>query len=217
LPVLQQPIDGSELPSFGTRLQWANIAGAQQVQLQVIPAFNDGPGVNVVLGPVTAFDIPAPPRWYGLLPNMTYTWRVRSSDAQVAIPDDHPSWSGWSQASFHTPHVDASTITPVSPPQGSIAPSRTPTLVWSNSRSDIFYYEVQLSKDPSFNTDPATAIGPVYGALIHGGVSNPPNSYAVPANAPLEPNTAYYWRVRPRVQGDGTPILFPAAFSFRTP
>ena len=45
--------------------------------------------------------------------------------------------------------------------------SRWSTLTWANSRGDVFYYELQLSRDPSFNTDGVTAIAPVYGALIH--------------------------------------------------
>ena len=210
------PPKGATISDFGPTLQWTNPSGTQQVQVQVIPANNDGPGVDVVLGsPVTSFAIPAPPQWYGLLPDMTYTWRVRSTTAEVFVPQDHPSWTPWVSATFRTPAVDSAGITAVAP--SGTAASRTPTLTWANNSGDVYYYELQLSKDSSFNMDAATAVASVYGALIHGGVSTPPNSYTVPAAAPLEPNTTYYWRVRPRVQGDASPLIYSRTFSFRTP
>lgn len=92
----------------------------------------------------------------------------------------------------------------------------TPTLQWDVSRSDLFYYEFQLSKDVTFNTDPATATAMIYTSLRHGGVTSPWNSYEVPGSSPLEDKTTYYWRVRPRVQGDGTPASWSALFSFKT-
>ena len=33
-----------------------------------------------------------------------------------------------------------------------------------------------------------------------------PNSYVVPEAYPLEAGEFYYWRVRPRIQGDGDPL-----------
>lgn len=217
VPIISQP-NGATLENFGPNLQWTNPPGATQVQLQVIPAKNDGPGVDLAIGsPVTNFQIPAPPQWYGLLPGMTYSWRVRSSDALLPVPPDHPSWSPWATGSFRTPTVTSESITPANPPAGGTAGSRTPVLTWNSSRTDVFYYELQLSRDSGFNTDSTTAIASVYGALVHGGVTSPPNSYTVPADAPLDATTSYFWRVRPRVQGDGLPVAFSGAFSFRTP
>lgn len=132
-------------------------------------------------------------------------------------PTDHPTWGAWGESSFRTPSVDSSGITAVSPANGGSATGFTPTLTWAHPRPDVFYYELQLSKDPSFNTDGVTAVASVYGALIHGGVTAPPNSYSVPESAPLEAATTYYWRVRPRIQGDGLPVAFTPNFSFRTP
>src|SRR5207247_6255978 len=92
-----------------------------------------------------------------------------------------------------------------------------PTLSWGQSGSTgIFYYEVQLSKDPKFETDPAKATAPVYWNLVHGGESAPHNSWTVPEGFSLEPNTVYYWRVRPRIQGDGTPGAWAWASQFST-
>ena len=72
-----------------------------------------------------------------------------------------------------------------------------------------------MSKDQQFG-----ALGPiasVYWVLLHGGVSQPPMTYRVPDSFPLEPRTAYYWRVRPRIQGDGIPAAWSGLFRFTTP
>ena len=73
-----------------------------------------------------------------------------------------------------------------------------------------------MSKDQSFgagvNNPPF-----LYWELVHGGVSTPPNSYVVPSKFPLEAGATYYWRVRPRVQGDGTPTAWTDAYLFKTP
>jgi len=72
------------------------------------------------------------------------------------------------------------------------------------------------SKDSTFNTNPATATAVIYSALIHGGVTTPANTYSVPTGFPLEPGTQYYWRGRPRAQGDAVPVDWSASFTFRT-
>jgi hypothetical protein len=174
---------------------------------------NDGPGVNVVLGsPATSLAIPAPPQWYGLLPDMTYTWRVRTSSAPgPADPAQDQLWTAWAERKFKTPAVTSATISPVSPVSSGLVSGRTPTLQWSNSRSDVFYYEVQVSKDAAFGPNAF-----LYSELRHGGVTTPPNSYTVPSAFPLEANANYHWRVRPRVQGDGTPVVWAGPWSFAT-
>jgi len=217
-PAALWPGDGSTV-TLGSDLVWSIPEGTRQVHLRVTPASNDGPGVDLIFGSAfTGFTIPAPPQWYGMLPGMTYTWQMRSSTATVSIDADNASWSGWSPpARFKTPPPSSTTISPVQPSDGSTVSSRTPTVVWSNSDPAIFYYEVQLSKDPSFNTNPATAIASVYWELRHGGVTSPPNSYTIAPNARLESETQYYWRVRPRVQGDGIPVAWSTTWSFETP
>ncbi|MCG3775544.1 MAG: Dipeptidyl-peptidase 5 [Nitrospira sp.] len=214
-PSLVSPAGEEIIANLGPTLSWENPAGTTQVHLEVIPANNDGPGVNAYFGSArTSLLIPAPPGWYGLLPDMTYTWRVRVSDNPGAIGLDDPSWSTAAERRFRTPKVASDTLVLVGPSNGSTTNTRLPVLQWGNSRGDIFYYEVQMSKDFTFNTDPATASAMVYWELRHGGVTNPNNSYQPPASAPLEDNTTYYWRVRPRVQGDGTPLAWSWASSF---
>ncbi len=212
-PSLNGPADSARLESFGPTLSWTNGPGATQVHLQVVPFNNDGPGVNVVLGsPATSFAIPAPPQWYGLLPDMSYTWRVRTSNALApADPAQDASWTSWSERQFRTPAVTGAIVSPVSPTGGGSVNTRTPTLQWASSRSDVFYYEVQVSRDPLFG--PSAFL---YHELRHGGVTAPPNSYTVPSGFPLEAGVMYHWRVRPRVQGDGTPLAWPPAWSFTT-
>ncbi|MCX6021159.1 MAG: hypothetical protein NTZ05_05430, partial [Chloroflexi bacterium] len=210
-PTLSTPADGATLPSLAANLTWTNPVGATQYQIQVIPFNGDGPGTNLIRGVATSYAVTAPdfggltPN-YMMLPDMTYTWRVRTTSKATFAPEDDPSWSAWSLRLFRTPAVSTSGIRLTSPAAGGTVATLAPTLVWTNRDAQVFYYEVQLSKDPAFNADPATAIASVYWELRHGAVTTPPNSYTVPASFPLEPATPYFWRVRPRVQGDGTTL-----------
>jgi hypothetical protein len=85
-----------------------------------------------------------------------------------------------------------------------VTPSANPTISWKDSNVNNFYYEVQLSQDRTFNADPATATEAVYWNLVHGGESNPLNSWTVPSGFGLEKGQTYYARVRTRVQA--TPL-----------
>src|SRR5688572_7904662 len=77
-PTLTNPADGETLASFGPTLAWQNPPGTTQYHLEVVPFNNDGPGVNLHVGsPAGTLPIPPPPQWFGLLPDLTYTWRVR--------------------------------------------------------------------------------------------------------------------------------------------
>src|SRR5207247_2041773 len=73
-PQTVSPADGASVSNLGPTLEWSSPSGSTQYQLQVIPANNDGPGVNLIRGGSDqSFTVPAPPQWYGLLPAMTYT------------------------------------------------------------------------------------------------------------------------------------------------
>lgn len=213
-PQLVAPLNGDILSSFASTLQWSNPSGTTQYHLQVTPANGDGPGIDLIIGSAgTSFAVPPPPVWYGLLPDMGYQWRVRASDATVSLSVEDSRWGPWSEAwSFRTPIVSTNSIVLVNPSNGALASSPTPTLAWSNKDATVFYYEVQVSKDPSFGSS-----GFLYSALLHGGVTIPANSYSIPIQFPLEQSTTYYWRVRPRVQGDGTPLPWSTSSSFRSP
>ena len=152
-------------------------------------------------------------RNYVMLPDITYTWRVRT-----ATTGDTPGtneWTAWSARTFHTPTKSSATISRVSPDNGAAAGSTRPALLWDNSDKEVFYYEVQVSSDPGFCNTAGCPM--LYWELVHGGVSSPPNTYLVPEQFPLESGAAYHWRVRPRIQGDGEPVDWSESWTFDTP
>lgn len=215
-PTLSAPAAGAVLAP-GFTLAWTNPPGTTQVQVQLLPFNNDGPGIDLQFGaPATQLAVPAPPAWFGILPDLGYTWRVRASNATSFVGAEDSSWSPWAQRGFRSAKVDGRSIGFVAPAEATVVDSLTPTLVWSDTLPTLFYYELRLSKDRNFDTNPATASAMVYTALLHGALSQPPRSYTVPAGAPLEENTTYYWQVRPRVQGDGVALAWGAVASFRT-
>jgi hypothetical protein len=183
-----------------------------QYQLQVVPFNGDGPGLNLIRNAEPGFSIPPPPEWYGLLPDMSYTWRVRATAKSTSASEADPSWGPWAQdRTFRTPVRDSSRFTATSPVSGSAVVSDTQILEWRYDDTDVFYYEVQVSPDPNFGEQGAVAS--VWTNLVHGGVSNPPNSWLTPL---LQPKTIYYWHMRPRVQGDGTPPAWSTDWTFFT-
>lgn len=216
-PVPTGPADSTVLTDFKPTLAWNLPAGATQYHLQVTPANNDGPGLDLIRNAAGWYTLPEPPNWYGLLPDLTYTWRVRASDAPGSIGPGDPSWGPWSPPMrFRTPAVSSQSIALESPAGGALVTGFTPLLRWSDANPNVWYYEVQLSKDPTFTTEPQRATAAVYWEIRHGGVTNPPRSYAVSAAFPLEEGATYYWRMRPRVQGDGRPVAWSNAATFRT-
>lgn len=213
-PSLTGPDTGSTLASMGTTLNWTNPPGVTQYHLQVTPFNGDGPGVNVIGNATTSFFVPSPPEWYGMLPDTTYFWRVRTTT--VTVFPIESQWGPWVTRLFRTPKVNVATLSLNTPAEGSTVDSLFPTLAWNNSNLQVFYYEMQLSKDSTFN-DPPTGAAMIYAELRHGGVTSPPNSYTVPPGFPLEAGTTYYWRVRPRLQADSIPVPWPKSFTFTTP
>ncbi len=191
----------------------------------MLPANNDGPAINLLIGApevVAAgkYDVPAPSFSVGnyiLLPGMTYTWRVRISTLTTPMSESTPGWSIWQGRTFRTATATSATVLPQTPSNGAAVSTLTPQLRWANANDQIFYYEVQLSKDPNFEADPNRAVAAVYWELVHGAQTNPPNSYHVRSDFPLEPASIYYWRVRPRVQGDGIAVVWSNSWTFVTP
>ena len=224
-PQLQAPVGRAQLTDFSTALAWANPPGTTQYFLEVLPAPGvaggppDGPAITLVRNAETSFDLLGPQIGqdnYVLLPDMTYTWRVRASDSAVYAPPGDPSYGPPAQRTFRTPAVTSSGISAAEPQDGGTVDKLTPRLRWDNPDPRVFYYEVQVSKDPSFNMGVVKQAAPLYWELIHGGQTDPLNSYQVRDQFALEPAAKYYWRVRPRVQGDGKPLAWSRNFTFLT-
>ncbi len=218
-PVLTQPPMG-DASSMGPLLQWTQPPRTTWFQVQVIPFNEDGPGINLVIGDsaqvrAAQYQVLGPnfgsadPN-YVMLPGMTYLWRVRTTTVTTNPTED--DWSAWAVSSFKTPPASSSTITPVAPQVFGEVSTLTPTLTWANSNAAVFYYEVQVSKDYEFGPNAF-----LYSEYVHGGASTPLNSYVVPAAFPLEVGEIYYWRVRPRIQGDGDPLPWSATYVFLAP
>ena len=218
-PILTQPPMG-DASSMGPLLKWTQPNGTTWFQVQVIPFNEDGPGINLVIGDgalvrAAQYQVLGPnfgsadPN-YVMLPGMTYLWRVRTATVLTNPTED--DWSAWAVSSFKTPPASSSTITPVAPPAFGQVSTLTPTLTWANSNTAVFYYEVQVSRDYEFGLNAF-----LYSEYVHGGASTPPNSYVVPEAFPLEAGEIYYWRVRPRIQGDGDPLPWSATYVFLAP
>lgn len=216
------PATGTALTTLGATVAWQNPPGTAQFQLQVFPANGDGPGIDVIVGDdaqvrTAAYTIRAPVLGQGpylMLPSMTYSWRVRTSAATGPLTASDPSWGPWGPIStFRTPVRMANDIVPVTPEDGQRIIAPTTAITWRYATPDVFYFELQVSTDPAFTTNPAMARAPVWWILVHGGVTSPLNTWYTP---PLQRGTTYYWRVRPRVQGDGLPTAWSPAWSFRT-
>ena len=201
-PQASLPLHGSQLPGLSTQLSWNNPPGVTQTQVQVTPLNGDGPGINLIFGsPITSYNVPAPVFGEGpylMLPGATYTWRIRVTSASVAVDENHQSWGPWSDPrTFSTAPPSAGTLGLISPIGGVASSDTTPSLLWKDANSAMFYYEVQLSADPNFGQ--SGAVAPVYWNLVHGGEASPPNSWTVPDDFAL-PSGTYHWRVRQRVQ-----------------
>ena len=210
-PTLTDPSAGSQLATMNTTLRWANPSSTTQVHVRVTPANNDGPGVNLILGAATSLRIPPPPEWYGLLPGMSYAWKVRSSTAATALDENSALWGPWSEErTFRTPSRDSTRLTAVAPADGGTVPAQPQTLRWNNGDQDVFYYELQVSPDRNFGE--AGPVASVWQNLVHCCVTASPNSWTTPD---LQPATTYFWRLRPRIQGDGTPVAWGSTWSFR--
>ena len=217
-PQLTQPADQSKLPAVGpANLRWTASPAATQFHLRVTPFQGDGPGINVIGNAISAYDIAAPVLGRGpyiLLPGMTYSWQVRVTDSPTAAGEGDPSWGAWSPLwTFRTPAPSTALISPVTEPYDrQTITGKSAALRWSDAAPDIFYYEVQVSQDSQFRTGP-DAVAPVWHNLVHAGVGPSKRAWATPE---LSANATYHWRVRPRVQGDGTPVAWSPSHWFFT-
>ncbi|MEK7217026.1 MAG: S8 family serine peptidase, partial [Chloroflexota bacterium] len=153
-PQTRLPACGVEITGLGTALSWNAAAGMTQFQVQVIPANNDGPAINLIRNAATSYVIDPPVFGTGpyvMLPQITYSWRIRTTTATTGIDETSPLWGSWSPMStFKTRKASSDTITLTAPAEATTVAGLTPVLQWANTDNGIFYYEVQLSKDNNF-------------------------------------------------------------------
>lgn len=98
-PALASPLNGTVLPNMGfIVLNWVLPPGTTQYQIQVGPAANDGPGINLIRDAATAYTLEPPVLGtvpYVLLPGMGYTWRVCATDSGASVGENDPNWGAW--------------------------------------------------------------------------------------------------------------------------
>lgn len=245
--ILNSIISGYSLSSitqyFGISIPVEIPLAATQYRLGVYPPTNpftgqpDGPAIELIIGDSQAIAevyqnkrifLPAPKMGEGpyiFLPGKyryvlcvsaeptSLSWNpIQNWEKPIKIwpgPDGLTITNKCQSGEFDTRDAQrpsSTTIRPLGFNQGSLR--------WENSDPTIFYYEVQVSGDDRFDNNPDTATSFVWWNLVHGGVTNPLNSWKTPS---LEPNKTYFWRVRPRVQGDGTPVTWSQTWKFKTP
>ena len=79
----------------------------------------------------------------------------------------------------------------MSPPDRASASEEFPLLMWQPAGEVAALYQVQVSTDPWFKN------AFLYDEIIDGRLTDPPYSYRIPRQYPLDPEGLYYWRVRP--------------------
>lgn len=209
------PKNGAIASSVTPTLTWDAPVGSTHYEMVLTPANNERASVRFVNTIGTSYKIPGAPVWYGMLPDAVYYWRVRVNNAPGPVPDDHPSWGPWSEVyAFRTPVPSSQLLGPLTPAHQTTVRDTTPVLQWSNPNDDVFFYEVQLSKDPDFITDPARSVAPVYWETVHGGMTTPRNSYQVTGRYALEQGQNYFWRVRAAVPGGQREAPWGPTWSF---
>lgn len=181
VPVLNIPLDGSDIYDSSTYLAWYLNGSSLGLtfELQVSTSNTFAPLFVDVTG-LTDFTYEV----NGLADGQTYYWRVRSKNSN----NDYSAWS--TTFSFN---VDLGgggfTVDPpehYTPADGTTGFSYHPTLVW-HSVSGAFSYDLQVSTDMTFTT-----VDREYYGLVD-------TSYHIhypKATEYLELNTQYFWRVR---------------------
>ena len=199
-----------QLNDMNLKLAVHSAEGTTRALTTIAPVGGDGPGFPEDIGEpriIAGWNngrtfITSPVMGQGpyiFLPDMTYLFseklffRSWPEGPLNQLPEMH--------LYFHTPKFGPNTLS--TPMAGILTSGRTPVLRWNDSNSAAWYYEVQVSGDKLFRLG-ADATSFVYWNLVHGGQTNPLNSWKVPQDAALAPGD-YFWRVRHRVQGDGVP------------
>ncbi len=169
-PTLILPLNASSCISLTAQLDWSDATGAASygVQVSTSPTFATYV-INVSNLPISQYSVSS-----GLSNNTLYYWRANASNTGGA-----GSWSAvWS---FTTVTVSLpSPVTLLTPLNGAIGQSLTPTLDWSD-QTGAASYKVELSTNNLFTTITDSATIAV-------------SQYTVPSGR-LSTGSVYYWRV----------------------
>jgi photosystem II stability/assembly factor-like uncharacterized protein len=167
-PTLISPANNSTGISVTPTMTWNTSTGAVNYKIQISTVANFLVITDSATVSSTQYIVPQ-----GKLSNgYTYFWRVNASNLQGTS-----NWSSiWSFSTTALPPAP----TLISPPNGMIGTSTTPTLTWS-SLSGLLYYKVQISRVPDFTMIIDTAMSVV-------------SQYTVPSGK-LFDNITYFWRV----------------------
>ena len=214
----------------------ANIPGGTK-WLKVNLTQEDGPAYTMIFGDSRIIEAINDGKFklspeVGVKDQIQLPGQLATLEVSVSNEDQQPDWNSpaWTTyrarpglvvpakvaiQKYRLPNKGSETITAISPQSWETIPTTQPSFRWSNSDPSVYYYEFRLSKDKGFNIDPETAIAPVYHLLVHGGVTNPRNSYTLPPEVVLEDNTEYFYQLRPRAQGSANPAEW-RTYSTRT-
>jgi photosystem II stability/assembly factor-like uncharacterized protein len=167
-PTLASPANNSVNISPTPTLTWNVSSGATQykVQISTVPIFSVISDSATITS--TNYSVPSGK----LSPGYTYYWRVNASNNYGTSP--------WSSVWNFSTSVLPPAPTLISPANGTLGTTQTPTLTWS-SIPGILNYRVQISTVPDF-------------AIITDSSTLSTNQYTVPAGK-LSMNITYYWRV----------------------
>jgi len=170
-PVLVSPANNSVNVTPVPDLIWNTSAGAThyKVQISTVPIFS----VISDSATVTNTNYSVPPG--KLSPGYTYYWRVIAYNSVGSSP-----WSSvWN---FSTSVLPPAPVL-ISPSNGTLGTSQTPTLTWGDIQG-VLTYKVQISTVPDF-------------AILTDTVTVETAQYTIPAGK-LSLNITYYWRVSAR-------------------
>jgi uncharacterized delta-60 repeat protein len=169
-PLLSFPINGAYNIPINTALKWykADLATLYHLQLAIDSNFS-----NIIVNDSTLTD--SIKTVTNLNIQTTYYWRVKTRNEEY--------FSSWSSIWHFTtiPNVP-SAPTLISPPNGAIDQSLTPTLDW-DSISIAAGYQVQVGSDSTFTNC----------ILDSNGILN---SFIIVPNGILINNSTYFWRVK---------------------
>ena len=199
-PALLSPEDGAteiQLRNYGQVLvKWQPVQNVTRYHVQVAtsPTFEPA-SIAIETDQLTSG--PAP-QWYPTLASTTtYYWRVRSLTTGT-------NWSAWSEVWEFTTQSGGA---PSFPEEGTAEVALPVTLGWTSFPGSTSYH-LQIATTPDFGTAQEKGEATAGSVIIEEDIED--TTYT-PAS--LEPNTTYYWRVAPTINGTFAKPSAPRSFT----